>query len=303
MLSRLVLTGEHVFGYPVKGGKALRRHDGRTEPIKQDEILKIAHPYDLWCSLEWQDWQGECFAAERVQPFKQVFRELYVLTDQERKDGTVSHRYAGQQVNPTQAQTLFGSRGWGTREGIEKTFHQHGLTAEVSFRCGGFTPLEVEGWTLEGVSIRKRGEWDRVPLKDVEPRVFSEVMRDLDLVVSVAHRGGVDPEASASTVEMRAALLRETFILLKIDNFTFKANHVLIDGQLANYTIHLGSGTVHRQPGGHLCIVPVHAQHRGRLFLPFADDDPRTAEVISKSLMLARDHEILDPTILDQIRA
>src|SRR5262245_27133940 len=51
-----------------------------------------------------------------------------------------------------------------------------------------------------------------------------------------------------------------------------------------------------------LCIVPVHTQHRGRLFLPFADDDPRTAEVVSKVLLLARDHEIQDPTILEQIR-
>lgn len=39
-----------------------------------------------------------------------------------------------------------------------------------------------------------------------------------------------------------------------------------------------------------------------RLFLPMADDDPRTAEVISKALLLARDHEIQDPTILEQIR-
>jgi hypothetical protein len=38
-----------------------------------------------------------------------------------------------------------------------------------------------------------------------------------------------------------------------------------------------------------------------RLFLPFADDDPRTAEVISKVLLLARDREIQDPTILQQI--
>ena len=59
---------------------------------------------------------------------------------------------------------------------------------------------------------------------------------------------------------------------------------------------------VHRRPGGAVCILPVHAQHRGRLFLPFADDDPRTAEVISKVLLLARDHEIQDPTILEQIR-
>jgi hypothetical protein len=55
-------------------------------------------------------------------------------------------------------------------------------------------------------------------------------------------------------------------------------------------------------PGRALFIVPVHAQHRGRLFLPFADDDPKTAEVLSKILLLARDKQIKDPSILDQIR-
>ena len=60
---------------------------------------------------------------------------------------------------------------------------------------------------------------------------------------------------------------------------------------------------MHRQPGGHLCIVPVHSQHRGRLFLPFPDDDPKTAEVVSKVLLLAKDKEITDPSILEQILA
>src|SRR5262249_51263726 len=112
-----------------------------------------------------------------------------------------------------------------------------------------------------------------------------------------------DPEASASTVEMRAALLRETCQLLKIDNYRIVGAHVTIAGQLGKYAVHLGSGVVHRQPGGQLCIVPVHSQHRGRIFLPFADDDPRTAEVLSKVLLLARDHEILDPGILEQLRS
>ncbi len=58
----------------------------------------------------------------------------------------------------------------------------------------------------------------------------------------------------------------------------------------------------HVMPGGSLFIVPVHGQHRGRLFLPFADDDPKTAEVISKTLLLARDKQIKDPGILEQIR-
>jgi hypothetical protein len=126
-------------------------------------------------------------------------------------------------------------------------------------------------------------------------------MRDLDLVVSVAHVGGVDPEASASTVEMRATLVRETSALLKLPNVRLDSRHALIQGSLGQYSVHLGSGVVHKQPGGSLCIVPVHSQHRGRLFLPFADDDPRTAEVVSKVLLLARDKEIQDPTILEQI--
>jgi hypothetical protein len=127
-------------------------------------------------------------------------------------------------------------------------------------------------------------------------------MRDLDLVVSVAHRGGVDPEASASTVELRAMLLRETLELLGIDNVTIEAPRALIKGQLGDYSVHLGSAVCHRLPGGSLCIVPVHSQHRGRIFLPFADDDPKTAEVLSKVLLLARDADIKDPVILEQIR-
>lgn len=55
-------------------------------------------------------------------------------------------------------------------------------------------------------------------------------------------------------------------------------------------------------PGGMLFIVPVHSQHRGRLFLPFADPDPKSAEVRSKVLLLARQQEIKNPAILDPIR-
>lgn len=128
------------------------------------------------------------------------------------------------------------------------------------------------------------------------------MLRDVDLVVSVANRSGVDPEASASSIEARAALVRETCALLGLPNVAIDGRRAVIDGRLGRYTLHLGSGVVHKLPGGHLCIVPVHAQHRGRVFLPFADDDPKTAEILSKVLLLARDGEIKDPTILEQIR-
>jgi hypothetical protein len=141
-----------------------------------------------------------------------------------------------------------------------------------------------------------------LPLDKVDSRIFSEVMRDIDLVVSVAHRGGVDPEATHSTVEMRLALLRETIRLLRIQNVRLNERYAFVDGKIGNYNVHLGSGNVHRQPGGALCIIPVHSQHRGRLFLPFADNDPKTAEVVSKVLLLAQDEKIKDPTILEQLR-
>jgi hypothetical protein len=147
-----------------------------------------------------------------------------------------------------------------------------------------------------------RSDQKPVELRDLPPRIFSEAMRDLDLVVSVGHSGGVDPEASASTIEMRATLVKETAALLKLTNIELKDRYALIKGQFGEYSVHLGSAITRKMPGETLFIVAVHGQHRGRLFLPFADDDPRTAEVMSKVLLLARDKEIKDATILDQIR-
>lgn len=233
-----------------------------------------------------------------------MFRELYVVTEQERLDKTISRRYAGHQVNPKQAKALFDRRGWMSAyedSDVRRTFHEDWITVEVDTMGMTFGPADVEGGTIETVRFHKKGEWKSMPLTEVPPRVFSEAMRDLDLVVSVAHAGGVDPEASASTVEMRAALVREASRLLKLDNVRIEKTHVLIDGKLSTYSIHLGSAVVHRQPGGFVCIVPVHSQHRGRVFLPFADDDPRTAEVVSKTLLLAKDDQITDPTILEQL--
>ena len=253
----------------------------------------------------WHEWQRDAFRREIVQPFKQVFRELYPPTAQELADGTFSRRYAGHQVGPRQAIALLGGRGWVAKpeEGVRRTFHDLRLSAELWFQEPFFSPAEVEGLTLEAVRFtRSTGAREPVPIGEVPRRVFSEVMRDLDLVVSVAHAGGVDPEASASTVEMRAMLVAETCRLLEMPNVTVEPPRALIEGSLAEYSVHLGSAVVHRRPGGALFIVPVHSQHRGRLFLPFADDDPKTAEVLSKVLLLARDREIKDPAILEQIR-
>jgi hypothetical protein len=272
---------------------------------KPKGALRLAHPVDLVGDKSWVAWQEQIFAAGRKQPFKQAFRELYVLTAAERKQGPASHRYDGHQIQPRQALALFGRRGWLTSHetGTSRVFHQYGLAARLDFLDGILTPLEADLPTLSGVYFTKRGEYLAQPLDSVPPIVFSETMRDVDLVVSVAHAGGIDPEASQSTTEMREALIRETARLLKLANISFSGDHAVIAGTLGEYSLHLGSGTVHRRPGGAVCIIPVSSQHRGRLFLPFADDDPKTAEIVAKALLLARDQEIKDPSILEQLRS
>ncbi|HTA30707.1 MAG TPA: DUF5724 domain-containing protein, partial [Candidatus Cybelea sp.] len=305
MLKNLVLISEEgIMGYPVHGGKAIENHAVGTEAVKPAEKLRIAHPHDLLPAAKWSGWQKDCFGRERIQPFKQVFRELYPLTATERIEGNQTRRYAGHQVQPRQALALLGQRGWlhHPEAGVRKVFHEANLVAWLQFQEGFFTPAEIEGLTLESVFFTKRDDAEPIKLDQLPPRLFSETMRDLDLVVSVAHRGGVDPEASASTLEMRATLVQETARLLNLKNVVLKEPYALIQGELGQYSVHLGSAATRKMPGESLLLVAVHSQHRGRLFLPFADDDPRTAEVMSKVLLLSRDREIKDPSILDQIR-
>jgi hypothetical protein len=164
-----------------------------------------------------------------------------------------------------------------------------------------FSPADVEAPTIEGIEFLDRKTGKAVAFTNVPEVIFSEVMRDVDLVVSVAHVGGVDPEASLSTVEMRTAIIAEMLRLLKLPNVELKGSHAHIEGTLGQYTVHLGSGVVHKLASGAVNILPVHSQHRGRIFLPFVDDDPKTAEITSKIIFLAEDSKIKDPTVLAQI--
>ncbi len=264
--------------------------------------LRIAHPVDLLASDEWPELQHAAMQGQVRQPFRQLFRELYTPTESERADdGRRSRRYAGHQLAARQAGGIFTSRGWVAdfEQGFSRTFHSERITAWCSLLEGWGTPAEVEDATVEDVTFHRGGQ--ALLLDEVPPRIFSEVMRDLDLVVSVAHSGGFIPETSESSLEMRARLVEETADLLGLRNVETTGHHARIRGGLGSYSVHLGSGVVHLVPGNAICIIPVSAQHRGRIFLPFADDDPRTAEVISKVVLLARDDKISDPTILEQI--
>jgi hypothetical protein len=307
MLRRVVFIGQGSFGYPTDGGRGLRDCHGHVEPLLPHERLRPAHPWDFFHQGGWEHWQRQCFQNRWVQPFKQVFRELYTLTDAERAGFVVSRRYAGQLVHPSQATALLYRCGWtiSPSGGARRSFPVQQLEAHLSFTSPMRTPAEVEGLTLDQVSFHPVQQSQAIPLERVPPGVFSETMRDLDLVVSVAHAGGgPGPGATASTLQMRARLVEETVQVLKHRNVRVdgEQHRAIIAGTLGEYTVHLGSGVAHRIPGGALVLVAVRHPQRGRLFLPFADEDPLTAEVLSKVLLLARDDRIRDPALLAQIQ-
>lgn len=262
----------------------------------------IAHPFHLYQNKVWNTFQKYIFENQIIQPFKQIFRELYLVTKNEREKGTESNRYAGHQIQPKKTVALLRTQGWTVQyeEGLQKVHHKKNVIATMYAMADWFSPADVEAPTLEQIQFFDRKERKIIYLNKIDPIVFSEVMRDIDLVVSVAHVGGVDPEASHSTLEMRAVLAKESAKLFKLKNVTVKDRHIIIKGKLADYSIHLGSGII-KKDGLFLSIIPVHSQHRGRMFLPFIDDDPKSAEIISKMKLLAEDFKIKDPTILAQI--
>ncbi len=301
----VLIDGDGALGRLSEDARALVPIEGDPQPLAAEATVRIAHPVDLLAEGRWPQWQRDVLEAERRQPFKQLFRELYVAVpdeEEERAPGT-SRRYAGHQVKARQAMALLTSRGWLCEQWAPptRTLREERLVVDVEIAEVWGTPLEVMPPVVEAVTFHRLGSPDPIALRDVEPRIFSEIMRDLDLVVSVAQAGDVDPEASMSTIEARAALVRETAALLGIGGVTIDGRRARIEGQLGQYAVHLGSGVVTRQPGGAVCIVPIDAQYRGRVFLPFADDDPRSAEVLSKVLLLARDDEIKDPSIRVQL--
>ncbi|MCU0238249.1 MAG: DUF4132 domain-containing protein, partial [Pyrinomonadaceae bacterium] len=299
-LEKLVFATENGNGF--FKNRQLISSNGIETAISNSDEIHIAHCFDLYKSNEWSNYQRYCFDNELKQPFKQIFRELYLPTEDELKEKSISRRYAGHQVQPKQTVALLKTRGWKVdyEEGLQKVFHQQGFAAKMYAMADWFSPADVESPTLETVVFQNLKDYKNRPFEEIEARIFSEVMRDIDLVVSVAHAGGVDAEASHSSIEMRSVLLRETLRLFKLDNVEIAGNHAKIKGTMGEYTIHLGSAIVHKS-GKYLSILPVHSQQRGRLFLPFADDDPKSAEVMSKVLLLAKDDEIQDPTILRQL--
>jgi hypothetical protein len=314
LITRLLLRGaDGQYGYLDAERLDLAGLAGQRVPLTD---ATLPHSFQLFSEGRLSEWQRETVRRRIVQPFKQVFRELYVLTPAERESGTFSMRFAGHAVKPRVASKLLQSRGWEMLPGDEavpcRRFRKLQLMALFDMEGVGHYLGEDDDEPpttnrIHFLSPPASGEWslaNDVPLASVPEIVFSEVMRDADLVVSVA---GLSDDAawSEESLKGRVELLLPLIDELGLANVRCEGHFAFVVGKRARYRVHLGSGAVHIEPGQYLCIVPDRELERGPgLYLPFADaDDTLTAQVISKLLLLANDERITDKTILQQIQA
>lgn len=176
-------------------------------------------------------WRRRLETLEITQPFKQAYREVYLLTDAERRTRTYSNRFAAHIIRQHQFNALCAARGWKNRlrlmvddtyappgkelaSGIRAEFWVEGIgqdygtdtnesgvylrlsTDQVRFyrseAAGNYAHAAGGGYASGATGPGDDGINEPLPLEAIPALVFSEIMRDVDLFVGVASVGN-DP--------------------------------------------------------------------------------------------------------------
>ena len=297
-------------------GKEIRSLDSETR-------VKLWHPVDSNAE-EVLAWRRFLHNHEITQPFKQAHREVYLLTDAERQTEQYSNRFAAHILKQHQMNALCQQRGW--QYYLQGGFDSHN-TPQLDLPDWG---MQVEFW-VDGIesSINDMGIFnyissdqvrftngpELVTLSDVNPLVFSEAMRHVDLFIGVCSIGN-DPawrdggyeryndywrSYSFGELDTSAVTRKEVlgYLLPKLkiaDQCKIADRYLIVEGSIRTYKIHLGSGNILMEPNNqYLCIVEGRSRNNreiDNLFLPF-EGDHRMAVILSKAFMLADDKKLL----------
>jgi hypothetical protein len=330
---------------------------GNVIDASAEANVRLWHPIrsDVQSVLSWRCWLEDHGFR---QPFKQAHREVYLLTDAERQTGAYSNRFAAHIVRQHQFAALCRERSWqfnlmgqwdshntpyldlpqhklriefDVEFPSEEEITGHGVylairTGQVRFmplsgtRRGGFEG-KVTATLPRTIEEFQRALPQPLRLEEIPAVVFSEVMRDCDLLVGVTSIGAdpawnrdhpADPHAEywrgfafgelGAASENRKSVVAALLPKLAIrDRCRIDGRFLVVRGQLHEYRIHLGSGNVIIEPGSrYLCIVQGPGDTAARVHLPF-DGDRILAVILSKALLLADDVKIKDETIRRQL--
>lgn len=313
-------------------GDALTDLRGVAQRFPDDAEVSLWHP--LHNSPERVlAWRQRILELAITQPIKQAHREIYVLTDAERRTGVYSNRFAAHILRQHQLRALCQARGW-TYE-LMGSFDVHSVPARLvpghelvveydvhvvddGLDAGSGVALHVRSDQVRFVSVLS----EAVALDDVPPVVFSEAMRDIDLFVAVtsvandpawADGGPQGPnrlywsEWAFADLGQSATVRKELIAWIAprlsiADRLEVADKFLIVQGKRQKYAIHFGSGNIQIRPSNrYLCIVPDGAPaEAARLKLPF-EGDRVLSTILSKAFLLVDEDKIEDPTILRQL--
>lgn len=309
----------------------LADRSGHAVSIPDDATIRLWHPALAGSVEEVVSWRNLLFEKHLVQPFRQAFREVYLLTPAEEATFDHSNRFSGHKLRGNTLYSLGKNRSW------TMTYEQAPLRKLPE--AGLFAELAINGrvlyddCTTQMLSFKKLQpglkEYQlynqlRVPLADVPPVILSEIMRDVDLFVAVSGVGA-DPffdqkstgdllgywrdvafgeKSKTSISDIRKDLLERLLPMTKIaKQCTLEGNYLHVAGKIRAYKINLGSGNILMQPNDqYLCIVPnSDPKVEKQIWLPFEDGDQTLMVILSKAFLLADDDKITDSQILGQM--
>lgn len=313
-------------------GRWVDRNGQALEWLSDKTRVQLWHPLgnNPDAVLQWREW---LMAQGITQPFKQAYREIYLVTPPELRTNSYSNRFAAHIIRQHQFSAIAGQRDW--HYTLQGQWDSH----NTPYRLLPNWNYKIEFWVEpmgdaapvsdSGVYVYINTDQVRfyhggrlVNMPEVPPILFSELMRDVDLFVGVCSIGN-DPnwqdsgehnrfdnywrsyafsEELAESGKMRRAALERLIPRLKIGpQCQFTDKYLVVKGKKHTYKIHCGSGNILMSPNDqYLCIVPDSSSKPTSVYLPF-EGDRMLSIIISKALMLAEDDKITDTTILRQL--
>ncbi|HKD89816.1 MAG TPA: DUF4132 domain-containing protein [Streptosporangiaceae bacterium] len=327
-------------GFPSQFGDTVRSPQG-TLPIPPGCLVELTHPVTL-ADTELAGLRYLCAAERIIQPVRQLWRETYRLTPAERQTGLYSDRYGGHILRFSQCYGLARRRGWlsgflsGAWDGGDSAIARRDYPAAGLRACWAIGQLDdlshevaVELCVTERVWFAALGDTvpAPVPLADIPAEVFSEAMRDLDLVVSVStvandpiwlesYRGQPsldqywDRIAHGGLDQARAArheILTPFCTGPAAGRYKLTDRDLIVKGSLASYRIDLATANVRMEPAGKWLSFdtspePAAAYRHDILGLPAVDDDEILHRILIRAAILADDEQLASRKLLKQIR-
>lgn len=312
-------------------GNGLADNRGNSVSIPDAATIRLWHPALAGSVEEVVGWRNRLFEQHLVQPFRQAFREVYLLTPAEEATFDHSNRFAGHKLRGNTLYSLGKNRSWTMtyEQAPLRKLPEAGLTAELAINGR----VLYDDCSTLALSFRKNQpglkehqlySQPRVPLAEVPPAVLSEIMRDVDLFVAVSSLGS-DPylglnntgpllgywrevafgeKSKTSIADIRKDLLERLLPMTKIaKQCKLEGNYLHVAGKIRSYKINLGSGNILMEPNDqYLCIVQdSDPKVEKQIWLPFEGGDHILTIILSKAFFLADDDKITDSQILGQM--